>query len=221
MNTKIKICGLTRLEDVLACAEVDMVGLNFYRPSPRFIEPAAAALLVDAARQELGDDCPLMVGVFVNADVSTIWTIIDQVGLDYAQLSGDESDKVLAALNGRAVKAIRPRNKGEAIDSVTYYSHHMPHDENMPSLLVDAYHRDLYGGTGEEASTDVALAVKERVSRMMLAGGLNPDNVTGRVRAIQPWGVDVASGVENGQPGIKDHRRVQAFIEAVRKGETT
>lgn len=221
MSTKIKICGLTRLEDALVCAEADMLGLNFYRPSPRFIEPAMAQHLVQAARQELGGACPLMVGVFVNADVSTIWAVIDQVGLDYAQLSGDESDEVLAALGGRAVKAIRPRNKGEAVDSVTYYLRHAPHNENMPSLLVDAYHPDLYGGTGERASVDVALAVKERVPRMMLAGGLSPDNVTERVRAIRPWGVDVASGVEDGQPGIKDHERVCAFIQAVREGEST
>jgi phosphoribosylanthranilate isomerase len=83
-------------------------------------------------------------------------------------------------------------------------------------LLLDAYHKDLYGGTGEQASIEIALAVKALVPRLMLAGGLDPDNVADRARLIQPWGVDVASGVENDQPGIKDHDRVRAFIAAVR-----
>jgi phosphoribosylanthranilate isomerase len=76
----------------------------------------------------------------------------------------------------------------------------------------------LYGGTGEQASTEVALAVKAQVQRLMLAGGLTPENVSGRVQAIQPWGVDIASGVEiDGQPGIKDPAKVYAFVEAVRQ----
>jgi phosphoribosylanthranilate isomerase len=86
----------------------------------------------------------------------------------------------------------------------------------MPSLILDAYHPSLYGGTGEQASTDVALAVRDCVPRLMLAGGLTPENIAERVAAIRPWGVDVASGVENGTPGRKDHGKMRAFIDAIR-----
>jgi phosphoribosylanthranilate isomerase len=94
-----------------------------------------------------------------------------------------------------------------------------PEDARLPSLLVDAYHKKLYGGTGEQTSIEIARAVQEAVPRLMLAGGLSPENVTERVRAIRPWGVDVASGVENGQPGIKDHERICAFVLATRAGQ--
>jgi phosphoribosylanthranilate isomerase len=87
-----------------------------------------------------------------------------------------------------------------------------PSDARLPSLLVDAYHKQLYGGTGEQASIEVALAVKEIAPRLMLAGGLTPENIADRARAILPWGVDVASGVESA-PGIKDRGQVYAFIE--------
>ncbi|MDQ7035722.1 MAG: hypothetical protein Q9P01_13070 [Anaerolineae bacterium] len=95
------------------------------------------------------------------------------------------------------------------------FRQHFPTDERVPSILLDAYHPKLYGGTGEEASTEVALAVKELVPRLMLAGGLNPKNVADRVAAIEPWGVDVASGVES-EAGIKDIAKVKAFIKAAK-----
>ncbi|MEL7433142.1 MAG: N-(5'-phosphoribosyl)anthranilate isomerase, partial [Chloroflexota bacterium] len=83
--------------------------------------------------------------------------------------------------------------------------------------MIGAYHPKLYGGTGEQASVEVALAVKEAVPRLMLAGGLNPDNVAERVKAIRPWGVDVASGVEDDEPGIKSADKMRAFIKAAKE----
>ncbi|MBZ0298151.1 MAG: phosphoribosylanthranilate isomerase [Anaerolineae bacterium] len=217
--TRVKICGITRLEDALSCAELgaDMLGLNFYRKSPRYVTPEAAAALCDALRAELGPACPVLIGIFANELVSKMSAITAQVGLHFAQLSGDESDAMLVELHGIGFKAIRPMNLQMALDDVAYFSKAMPVSERAPSLLLDAFHPQLYGGTGETASIEVALAVKARVPRLMLAGGLTPDNVAGRVESIGPWAVDVASGVEPpDQPGVKDAARVRAFIEAAK-----
>lgn len=219
--TQVKICGVTTIEDAVMVVEsgADMIGLNFYKPSPRYLEPAVARTIVDALRYEFGSDCPLIVGVFVNATGSDIDTIIHRAGLDCAQLSGDESDEMLLELRGRAFKAIRPMNQQQALEDATYYGKVPPEDDRAPSLLLDAYHPNLYGGTGEQASVKVALAVKAQVPRLMLAGGLKPDNIAERVGAIQPWGVDVASGVESGTPGVKDAAKVQAFISRAKQAQ--
>jgi phosphoribosylanthranilate isomerase len=216
--TVIKICGVTTLDDALMCADAgaDLLGLNFYPPSPRSLTPDAARQITDGLRRVLGADRPVLVGVFVNLSVSEITRIRQIAGLDAAQLSGDESESVLAGLNGCGFKAIRPRSRDEARADAAAYLQVAPQDVRLPSILVDACHKALYGGTGERASVDVALAVKEIVPRLMLAGGLTPDNVAERVRAIQPWGVDTASGVESA-PGIKDPARVQDFIAVVRE----
>jgi phosphoribosylanthranilate isomerase len=214
----IKICGVTTLEDALMCADAgaDLLGLNFHPPSPRSLTPDTARQITDGLRQALGADCPVLVGVFVNLSVSEIMHIRHIAGLDAVQLSGDEPETVLAGLAEYGFKAIRPRSRDEARAHADAYLFHAPQDVRLPSILVDAYHKALYGGTGEQASVDVALAVKAITPRLMLAGGLTPDNVAERVRAIQPWGVDTASGVESA-PGIKDPARVRDFIAAVRE----
>lgn len=216
---RVKICGVTKLDNarMVVAAGADMLGLNFYKPSPRHIELDAARELCDALRAEYGKSCPVLVGVFANAVVSDIAYITNHVGLDFAQLSGDETADVLKELRGIGYKAIRPMNADLAADDVAYFREQMPQNERAPSILLDAYHPKLYGGTGEEANIEVANLVKAQVPRMMLAGGLEPENVAERVRAIQPWGVDVASGVEGSTPGIKDEARVKAFIARARE----
>jgi len=219
--TRIKICGVTSLADALACAEAgaDLLGFNFYGRSPRCVTPEAARSMADDLRAALGEGCPLLVGVFVNAPPDEITRVMAAVGLDAAQLSGDEPPQTLRALDGRAIKALRPRDRAEAGQQAARYAPHAPADDWLPSLLLDAYHPALYGGTGEAASVEVALVVKARVPRLMLAGGLAPENVGERVRALRPWGVDVASGVEDRAPGVKDPARVQAFVAAVRAAD--
>jgi phosphoribosylanthranilate isomerase len=217
--TIVKICGLTTFDDALFAAQAgaDMLGFNFYKKSPRYIKPEDAQPICDALRSELGAECPILVGVFVNEVVGLISAITRRVGLNAAQLSGDESDDILRELRGMGFKSIRPMNLAQALDDVNYFREHFSTNERLPSLLLDAYHPQLYGGTGEQASVEVALAVKAEIARLMLAGGLTPDNIGGRVEAIQPWGVDVASGVEvDDQPGVKDAAKVQAFIQAAK-----
>jgi phosphoribosylanthranilate isomerase len=216
---KVKICGITNFDDALMAAEAgaDLLGFNFYKKSPRYITPDAAAAICDGLRAQIGEQCPMLVGVFVNEVVGVISAITLQAGLQCAQLHGDESDDLLRELYGIGFKAIRPMNLAQALDDVNYFKAQFPSDERWPSLLLDAYHPKLYGGTGEQASTEVALAVKAQVPRLMLAGGLTPENVAGRIQAIQPWGVDVASGVEHeGQAGKKDAGKVKAFVQAAK-----
>lgn len=220
-HTRVKICGVTTLDDALTCARAgaDMLGLNLYPKSPRYLPPGRARTLAEGLRAALGDGCPLLVGVFVNESAQHIAAVMALAGLDLAQLSGDEPEDVLAGLAGRAIKAIRPRSRDEATGQAARFLAHAPREEGLPALLLDAYHPDLYGGTGEQASVDVARAVMAAAPRVILAGGLTPDDVADRARAIRPWGVDVASGVEDGQPGRKDPARVRAFIAAVRAAE--
>ncbi len=218
--TKVKICGITILDDALMAAEIgaDMLGFNFYQPSPRYITPDDAQSICAGLREKLGDICPVLVGVFVNEPASRIFTIVKQVGLDFSQLSGDESASMLRELQNVAFKAIRPENEETALEDAKSYSPHFPTDERAPSLLLDAYHPKLYGGTGEQASTEIALAVKAVAPHLMLAGGLTPENVVKRIQDIRPWGVDVASGVEldNTKTGEKDPEKVREFIDRVR-----
>jgi phosphoribosylanthranilate isomerase len=220
--TKIKICGVNNLDDALAAARAgaDMLGINCYSRSARYIAPDEASRLCTDLRAQLGDSCPALVGVFVNASADHITATMKAIGLDFAQLSGNEDPSILATLQGIAFKALHPDNSEQACAQMRDFARYSPTDERIPSVLVDAYHPQLYGGTGESASVEVAVAVRDRTPRMMLAGGLNPQNVQERVAAIRPWGVDVASGVEvEGKPGKKDHARIRAFIDAVNNGD--
>ena len=219
--TKVKICGVRTIDNALMVARegADLLGLNFYRESPRYIELEAAGALVRHLKARLGACCPVMVGVFVNATPDEIRAIVSKVGLDYAQLSGDESLDDLVALRGIAFRGIRPKDVHEASEAASRFGKiGMPGDDG-PTLLVDAFNPKLYGGTGEVTSVEIALAAKSATARLMLAGGLNPGNVEERARQVRPWAVDVASGVEDGRPGIKDEGKVRAFIAAVRSAD--
>lgn len=213
----VKICGITTLEDGLAAAEAgaDLLGLNFYRKSPRFIEVEAAAQIAARLRAALGPNSPLLVGLFVNEAAGRISTTMEAVGFKAVQLSGDESPELLSELRHTAYKAIRPRTPAEAAADAALFAPLGTDDSRLPALLVDAHHPGLYGGTGTSAPTDVFSAAQG--SRVMLAGGLTPDNVAERVAELKPWGVDVASGVElDGQPGRKDPAKMRAFVDAAK-----
>lgn len=213
--TVVKICGITRFEDAIVATEAgaDMIGFNFYKKSPRALSVVDAIALCHLLRDRYGRRTPLLIGVFVNEVVSNVASVMAKIGLDFAQFSGSESDVMLKEMNGRAYKAIQPSSEQFAMLDVNQYMPYMPTDERVPSLLLDAYHPKLHGGTGEVASIDVARRVRDAVPRLMLAGGLTPDNVAERARAVGVWGVDVASGVEAGQPGVKDAQKMRDFIQ--------
>jgi phosphoribosylanthranilate isomerase len=218
--TRVKICGVTRLEDALVAAEAgaDMIGLNFYRRSPRSLTLEAASALTSALRKRMGAQCPLLIGVFVNESTYEINRAASALALDAVQLSGDESLEVMRALTVASYKAIQPPTAAIAAEDVSYFLQHPVADERLPQILLDAYHPTLRGGTGESVRDEVVALVRGRVSRWMLAGGLTPNNVADRVAQLQPWGVDVASGVEDGVPGVKDHAKMQSFIVRAKEG---
>lgn len=205
----VKICGVRTLDDALAAldAGADMLGFNFYEPSPRYIAPAACARLVAHLRQH--GATATLVGVFVNHPPAQVASILDECGLDLAQLHGDELPADLLALAGRAFKAVRPRDLDDARALAAAYAVPAP-PTGAPALLVDAAAGAAYGGSGHVANWELAAALA-RGMRLLLAGGLRPDNVAAAVAAVQPWGVDVASGVESA-PGVKDPAKMAEFI---------
>ena len=210
---KVKICGLTNLGDALAAldAGADLLGFNFYPSSPRFITLEDCARIVSELR--VRGMRVVTVGVFVNAPAVDILKILDACRLDLAQLSGDEPPDVLAAVGPRAFKGLRPANTAALQESLANYS---PRSA-PPAWLVDAHRAGQYGGTGQIAEWNLARSLA-RKAPILLAGGLNPTNVAQAVRQVQPWGVDVASGVEK-TPGIKDDAKMRAFVDAVRMNE--
>jgi len=211
---KVKICGLTSIDDATVAVEAgaDLLGFIFYEKSPRNISPEQAqAIISDLHRvHPLDPEKPQYrtVGVFVNRPAAYIAAILAMTGLDWAQLSGDEPVSVLEQLHKRAYKAIRPRTYDEADAEASFYAALSP--RFGPQLLIDAHRPGEYGGTGQRADWEMA-AKLARLRSILLAGGLTPDNVAEAVRTVHPWGVDVSSGVEKA-PGIKDHDAIRAFV---------
>jgi phosphoribosylanthranilate isomerase len=209
---KIKICGLTSLDDALAAAEAgaDMLGFNFHAGSPRRISPARCAEIVEGLEAH---NVPVQtVGVFVNSSPASVAGTLEMCGLHLAQLHGDEPPSDFELLGERAFKAVRPRSLAEAKGLARQYA---PLGTHEPALLIDARVGGKYGGTGIRVDWDIAAQLARELP-LLLAGGLSPDNVRQAIRSVFPWGVDVASGVEN-VPGLKDRHRMAAFVQAVRK----
>ncbi len=217
---RVKICGVTTAADALMAARAgaDLLGLNFYAPSPRCLTLPQAQEICTQLRDALGEACPVLVGVFVNETPARIAEICAQAGLGCAQLSGDEEPDMLHTPEMRgtpAFKSLRPRSVAEAQADAQRFATHSALDERLPALLLDAWHPRLYGGSGAQASEAVARVLLEQLPRLLLAGGLNAENVGERVRTLRPWGVDVASGVESA-PGVKDADKTRAFIAAAK-----
>lgn len=213
MYTRVKICGLTNLEDARAAVQAgaDYLGFILYPKSPRYVTPEVAGQIVAELRAH--GNPPPCVGVFVNEPLARIHTIMAAADLDLAQLHGDESPEVVAELAGAAYKAIRPKSRQEAIASAARYAPlTVPRG---PGLMVDAYSPDAYGGTGQRTDWALAAELVAAHPRLLLAGGLTPDTVGQAVATVAPWGVDVASGVESA-PGRKEHGAVRRFIANVR-----
>ena len=201
--TKVKICGITSLDDALMAVEAgaDALGFVFFEKSPRCIGPGAAAGIIAQLP-------PLVqvVGLFVNAELDFVNRTADSCGLDIVQLHGEESPAFCRLVRRRVMKAFRVRGM-ESLESLPDYK--------VAAYLLDAYSPHAYGGTGESFDWDCAVAAKER-GPIVLAGGLNPDNIAQAVARVAPYGVDVSSGVESA-PGKKDPEKVRRFIREAKK----
>ncbi len=222
---KVKICGITTLADALAAVDAgaDYVGFNFYPKSPRYLTPEQCAAISARLRSSI-----VKVGIFVNEPPEHVARLLDGCGLDLAQLHGEEAPETIAALNGRAFKAFRGIGERHAeFAAARSLSRPVPSspgeslvggEGSPPAFLVDAYSPTRYGGTGHTADWAAARPLARRYS-FFLAGGLTPENVADAIAHVQPWGVDVASGVEHA-PGKKDHVKMRVFVEkAKRAGE--
>ncbi len=208
--TRIKICGVTLADDAarVAAAGVDFIGLNFWAKSKRYVAPERAPMLAAVAR---ASGAAKLVGVFVDADVDEILAIAGRVELDVIQLHGDEDAETCQRVSAAMY---RPVWKAIAVKS----ARDLDHLDAWPveAVVLDAP-TPARGGAG--ARFDHALAADARrrfpATKIVLAGGLDASNVTAAIAAVDPWVVDVASGVEAG-PGIKDAGKLAAFVAAVR-----
>jgi len=200
---KIKICGITNLDDAMAAAEygADALGFNFYKKSPRYIEPEKAAEIIYQLPPFV-----LPVGVFVNEHEKRVREIQSLTGIQVLQFHGDESPEFCERFESRVIKAFQVKDK-ENFHSLAHYK--------VGAFLLDSYKDGLKGGTGVTFNWHLAVVAKS-FGRIILAGGLNPDNVVEAAKLVQPYAVDVAGGVEK-EKGIKDHAKLKKFIVEVRR----
>lgn len=203
---KVKICGITNEEDARVAVEAgaDALGFILYRKSPRFVEAAVVKRIINGLPPFVAS-----VGVFVNEDAAAVRRIMDECGLTLAQLHGDESSTYCEGLGRPTMKALRLKDRGSFLALAEFQGR-----ANVRAFVLDAFSDQAYGGTGQTIDWTLA-AEAAHASRVLLAGGLTPDNVAEAIRQVRPYGVDVSSGVEV-RPGQKDHAKVQAFIQAVR-----
>ena len=208
----VKICGLTCVEDAVACAEfgADWIGLNFHPPSVRSITPEVAEEIIAAL-----PDSVRVVGVFVDRPAEEVMGLARLLGLDLVQLHGQEPPEDLIVFE--PVRVIRAFRLGAASDWARVSEYVARADalgRPLGAVLVDAFVADQPGGTGTRID-DAILDRRPPLPRLILAGGLTPQNVADRIARVRPWMVDVASGVES-SPGRKDLSAVRAFIQAAR-----
>jgi phosphoribosylanthranilate isomerase len=208
----VKICGVTCVEDAIACAELgaDWIGLNFHPASPRHVEPGLAAEILSALPRRV-----TAVGVFVDRPPDEVAGLAGRLGLGVVQWHGREPVEDLAALRGlRVIRAFRLRTADGWAEVAEYRARAEAMGHPLAGVLVDAYVPGMPGGTGMVIDHSV-LDARPPLPHLILAGGLNPENVAGRVARVRPWMVDVASGVES-SPGRKDPAAVAAFVRAAR-----
>jgi phosphoribosylanthranilate isomerase len=200
MQVKVKICGITNLDDAMAAVDfgADALGFVFFKESPRYIPCDTAASIIKNLPPFL-----TTVGVFVNEQPEYIENVITMIGIDVIQLHGEEPPERYT-FTRRVIKAMRVETF-ESLDPLINYR------GKASAFLLDTFTPDLFGGTGKIFNWDIALEAKQ-FGRIILAGGLTPDNVAEAVRRVRPYGVDVSSGIEF-ERGRKDFKKMQLFIE--------
>ncbi len=202
---RVKICGITRVEDAVAAdrAGADAIGLVFYPPSSRNISPEVGAEISASLRA-----FTTSVGLFVNPEPAEVERVLSRVRLDRLQFHGDESEAFCRQFGVPYLKALRTRPGADLAAIAANYP-------SASGILLDSYKPGVAGGTGE--TFDWQLIPESLSSTIILAGGLNPDNVALAIEQVRPAAVDVSGGVESA-PGIKSEDKIRAFIEAVNRG---
>lgn len=197
---KVKICGITNLKDAEAAVEhgADALGFVFFKDSPRYIHLEKAAGIIRTLPSFIN-----AIGVVANETQKSIETIISLTGVDVIQLHGEEPPR-MCQCSRRIIKAIRVKSL-ESLDPLKSYR------DVVSDFLLDTYAPHTLGGSGQIFNWDIAIEAKQ-FGRIILAGGLTPDNVTDAVKRVRPYGVDVSSGVEQ-KKGKKDHKKIKLFIE--------
>ena len=201
--TEIKICGITRLEDALCAVTcgANAVGFIFHQASPRYIAPERAKSIIAQLPREVAK-----VGVFVNRETEEVERIVEGCGLDLIQLHGDESPAYCRLFPPeRVIKAVSPKSP-EEVRALDVYE--------VRAFLADARDAGRYGGTGRRADWNLAATLKKTLP-LILAGGLDKENIQAALATVAPQAVDINSGCELA-PGIKDHDRMRRIIEMVR-----
>ena len=200
MQVRVKICGITNLDDAMAAVDfgADALGFVFFKESPRYIPCRNAALIIKKLPSFI-----TTVGVFVNEQPEQIENIIAISGIDVIQLHGEEPPERCVFMR-RVIKAMRVETL-ESLDPLIGYR------GIVSAFLLDTFTPGLFGGTGKIFNWDIAVEAKQ-LGRIILAGGLTQDNIVDAVERVRPYGVDVSSGVEI-EKGRKDHKKMQLFIE--------
>jgi phosphoribosylanthranilate isomerase len=206
MSTAVKICGITRGDDALAAAQLgaQALGFIFYAKSSRGVTPQRAAEIIRGLPPFI-----TAVGLFVNPEENDIERVLARVPLNLLQFHGEETPEFCARFELPYIKAARVR---AGLDLLQYAQHYGA----ARGLLLDAFIEGAHGGTG--AAFDWSLVPRELPLPVILSGGLTPNNVAAAIRRVKPWAVDVSSGVE-ASPGIKDPRKIAAFMKEVRSAE--
>ncbi|HEY3308914.1 MAG TPA: phosphoribosylanthranilate isomerase [Desulfuromonadaceae bacterium] len=199
---KVKICGITNLEDALAAATAgaDALGFVFHPASPRYISPEQAAAIIRHLPPFVQT-----VGLFVDENPETVNAIANQCGLDIIQLHGDESPGYCSEIQRRVIKAFRVKNI-TSIDKIKNY--------RVAACLLDAWSPAAHGGTGTTFNWEIAASAATS-ERIILAGGLTPENVAAAVQRVRPYAVDISSGVEF-EPGKKDPAKISLLLNALK-----
>jgi phosphoribosylanthranilate isomerase len=199
---KVKICGITNVEDALAAIEMgaDLIGFNFYPQSKRYVTPDQARAIIDKLPTFVD-----IAGIFVNAAGEHVRAVAKMCSLNWVQLHGDETPEYCEALrwiSAKVIKAIRVKDVADIERANDYYT---------DAILLDAFHPEEYGGTGQKFDWNL---VRRLQTRVFLAGGITPENAVEAVE-VGVYGIDICSGIES-SPGKKDHEKMQKLFDNIK-----
>lgn len=201
---KVKICGITRIEDALLVAEMNAwaIGFIFYKKSPRYIEPAKVRQIIDNLPVGIKK-----IGVFVNSSVEEMNSVAEISGINTLQLHGEENPEMCNLLPYEIIKAFRPENE--------QYLKQIENFQKLNTFLIDAKVQGEYGGTGIRADWQLAKKAKS-YGNIILAGGINSENIISAIKEVSPYAIDLSSAVED-KPGIKNQQKIKELFNIIRE----